>query len=230
MLTHTVTTQPNELPSSSSSAPVYSDEMSTAKRARFCFDDSDDEPFDQRINNDEAPADVTEEVPEAFSLRPKRRLSKNTAPQNTEFSNTPLANRKDYKIKMVERKLDKNKFKAMQATAKRTAISILAMQPPTMIHSDVNESLPDIQQHERPHTSHEIQTLQNDNDIIYCKVCSAWSARLKLKRLRQPCEGLKNGNRSMLKLLNAGVAPLPGAKMPTSHSRALTGRGSYLRK
>ena len=95
MFTNTDPSPPSELPSSSASAPVYSDEVPNAKRARFCFDDSVDEPFNQRIDNDEAPASVTDEVPEAFSLRPKRRLNKKTAPQQTAFSDTPLANRTD---------------------------------------------------------------------------------------------------------------------------------------
>ena len=233
LLPNPIPTPPLELPSSSSSAPIYLNSAPAAKRAKLCLDDSDDEPFHSRIETDEAQTDVIDEipdVPEAFSSRPKRRLSKKTAPHDTNFSNTPLANRTDYKIKMVEQKLEKRKFKASQVIAKRCAITMLANQLPQISTVEGNNLFLAISPEERPHTSHEIHHLLNNEDIIFCKCCSAWSARLKLKSLLKPCEGLKDGNRSRLKLLNAGVPPYPGARMPITHSRALTGRGSYRRQ
>ena len=54
----------------------------------------------------------------------------------------------------------------MQAIAKKNAITILANQPPTIAHIEVEEVFSDINPNERPHTSHDIQTLQNNDDII----------------------------------------------------------------
>ena len=219
-----------EMPTSSTDAPKFSAAPPEAKRARFNFDDSDEEPFESRIGQDDGLSEVPIEIPEAFSLRPKRRLVKKTSQIDTAFSNTALANRKDFKVRMVEQKIEKRRFKSEQTMARAEAIQILANQPPTVDHREIAEVYPPIEADERPHASHEILTLQNNEDIIFCRVCSAWSARLKLKSLLVPCQELKDGNRSRLKLLMAGVAPYPGAKMPTTHSRAQTGRRSYLRK
>ena len=132
-----------------------------------------------------------------------------------------------YRMDVVSNERKKN----TQTLAEDKATRTLAAQPqlPAQPFGE-EESFPQIAPNERTHASHEIQTLQADKDIICCTVFNALSMMLKLKSLLIPCQGLKEGNRYKLKVLMAGVATFPGARMPTAHSRALIGRGFYLHK
>ena len=75
-----------------------------------------------------------------------------------------------------------------------------------------------------PHPSHDIQTLSSRMNIVYCRRCSTWSKNVKLKALARTCEGLKEGNKGQLRLLQLGIVPLPGAKVPV-HLRRIFARG-----
>ena len=109
-----------------------------------------------------------------------------------------------------------------QRSAKQTAIRLLAAQPELARSSQAEQ----VEVHtvaeatdSAPHATHDIQNLATNSSIIFCRTCSGWSLRNKLKSLAGRCEGLKDGNRSRLRLLEVGVAPFPGAKMPAHLSR-----------
>ena len=122
---------------------------------------------------------------------------------------------------MSQRKAEQSAFRSAQRSAKQIAIRLLAAQL-ELARRPQEETVEGTQVGTNcamPHASHEIQYLATDNSIIYCRICSGWSLRIKLKSLRKESEGLKDGNRFRLRLLEVGVAPYPGAKMPAHLSR-----------
>ena len=88
----------------------------------------------------------------------------------------------------------------------------MAMQAP--IGAFDEEDRAEIEILEHPHPSHRILSMHGSGDIIFCKQCGYWSARVKLRLLAQPCRGLKEGNKSNLLLLECGVMPAPDARVP----------------
>ena len=151
------------------------------------------------------------------------RLRAKTPAHMTNYFNTALATKTDYKVKMSQLKAKKSAFRFAQRTGKQIAIRSLAAQPELARGLQEEQvGVPPLAgaKCSTPHPSHNIQTLATNSNIIYCKTCSGWALRIKLKSLARQCEELKDGNKSRLRLLEAGVAPYPGAKMPAHLSRA----------
>ena len=67
---------------------------------------------------------------------------------------------------------------------------------------------------ELPHQSHYINVMAGISDLIFCKVCSCWSLRSKLRGLAVRCKGRTDSCKSTIRLLECGVQPAPLARIP----------------
>ena len=229
-----------ETASSSIEAPQYTEQLDidTPLQGSCGFDDPDEGAWQHDgLAFDEGPEDQSadnqldfqgclppswDEFFEPVNPRAVHRLRTKTPAHLTNYSNTALVTKFDYKVKKSQIKVQKAAFRLAQRTAKQTAIRLLAAQPELVQVGQAEQvGAPPMvfAASATPHSSHDIQSLASNCNIIYCRACSGWSLRIKLKSLKEPCEGLKNGNRSRLALLKAGVAPYPGAKMPAHLSR-----------
>ena len=65
-----------------------------------------------------------------------------------------------------------------------------------------------------PHPSHQIWSLHVDYSTIFCNQCGSWSARTLLKGLALLCQRIKDGTKSQLRLLQCGIRPASGARLP----------------
>ncbi len=80
---------------------------------------------------------------------------------------------------------------------------------------------------ETPHVTHELRTSPG-LDVIYCRVCGAWSQGKRLRSLGKPCH--RDGKRSgSVRLLQLGLLPVKGAVIP-SHLKRKRGGGGRKRK
>ena len=152
----------------------------------------------------------------------KMRLNRKTHPSNAPaYPARKLLKLSEFRI----RKFNVNKAKAMREKQGRNvrmkAIELMARQPPPGAFEDDEWVTDDPITH--PHASHRIVTLHGDSDTIFCKSCGYWSARASLKLLAKQCQGLKEGSKSKLRLLECGVRPGPEAVIP-SHLKKRHGR------
>ena len=133
-----------------------------------------------------------------------------------------------YKVAMAQRRSLRASHKSEKAVAVKSALKLLADQPELAkdfrSESDAVDCIGGLSFVRNPHPSHDIQTLPSHKDVIYCRRCSSWSMNVKLKALAKPREGLKVGNKGQLRLLQLGIVPLPGVRVP-GHLRRIYARG-----
>ena len=154
----------------------------------------------------------------------RRRLWGKTSPLLTGYPNTSLVSRTIYKIVMAKRKLDVAANKRDKSIAMAAALKLLAAQPSQGEDGSSSRQREPARKFGIPHPSHHINSLSRQFDIIYCRNCSAWSKNDKLKALGDPCQGLLKGNRAQMRLLEEGIIPLAGVRMP-AHLRKNYARG-----
>ena len=124
-----------------------------------------------------------------------------------------LLKRAEAQIKRHQYNLKVKKRQAELRAARANVIEFMSLQPPIGA-LDIDEGSA-VGHFDLPHASHRILALQGNGDTIFCKRCGCWSSRVKLRLLAEPCHGLKNGNRSSLRLLECGIMPGPDAQIPS---------------
>ena len=133
------------------------------------------------------------------------------------FPERALITAKALKVKKGILKVKQDQQNKIGRKARSDAINAICLQP------ELGDGDPDdiglLAHFDLPHLSHRILELPRNDRIIFCKYCSAWSSRLKLRKLLQPCEGLKAGNRSQLRILQSGLMPGPGVRLPPNLKR-----------
>ena len=148
----------------------------------------------------------------AHGSAPRRRLKVKTNPRETGYTDRPLLKRAEFRIKKFQAQIKIKKRQAEMKAARKIAIELMSRQAPGGAFDEHENEVSEILEH--PHPSHRIQSMHGGGDIIFCKNCSYWSARTKLRLLSEPCRGLKDGNKSKLRLLECGVQPGPDARVP----------------
>ena len=146
--------------------------------------------------------------------QPKRmRLYQKTVPHDAPgYPARPLLKHSEYKVKKAKLKVAQLEQRRKFRDARKQALELISAQPEL---GDGDAKREGCTAHfELPHPSHRIVSLHGSISTIFCKACSGWSSRTKLKLLGSPCTGLKAGNHSQLRLLECGVLPLAGAKLP----------------
>ena len=218
-----------EVASSSTSAPIYVNEP-PRKYAKVNFDCLDavwNDEVEGETDPDDAPDDFDAYLYK-LSLPTRRRLRVKTSPLLTGYPNTALVTKIVYKVAMAHRRSLRASHKTEKAAAVKSALKLLAAQlelaKDFKSESDGLECSGGMAIVRTPHPSHEFQTLPSHKEVIYCRRCSSWSMNIKLKALARPCEGLKTGNKGQLRLLQLGIVPLPGVRVP-GHLRRIYARG-----
>ena len=221
-----------EKPSSSTSAPNYGFGIShvagpSRKCARLNFDDPDDDPGDpdqQGVEQEEFhipdeyfDALAIEQGAQQIGMPKRRRLVVKTSPTKTGYPSTALMTRSGYKVSMEQRRIKVAAHKRERTVAARAAIRLLVAQPELAeLGTDLNDAGTQVV---NPHPSHDIQTLASETNIIWCRRCVAWSKNVKLKALAKPCHGLLDGSKTQLRLLQVGLVPRAGVRMPKHLSK-----------
>ena len=121
------------------------------------------------------------------------------------------------KVKKAQCKTEQLKQNLIGKQARQKALDAMKLQP-ELGDGDLDEAGP-VAHFELPHASHHIRELQHDHTTIFCKKCSSWSSKLLLRILSKPCGALKDGNRSQLRLLQAGLMLGKGVKLPPNQQR-----------
>ena len=186
-----------------------------SKVHRINFDEADDEHFHEQ---DQGEFELNE-VSEPNLPTRRRRLWTKTNPMGTGFPLTALVNRATYKIQMEKKKVILRDVRMEKRTATNAAISLLARHQLDTSELSIPRNVKPILPSQKPHASHDIASLHNHPGIIWCRRCAAWSKNVKLKALGSICQGLKDGNRTQLRLLQCGIAPYAGVRMPRHLSR-----------
>ena len=159
------------------------------------------------------------------SVPRRRRLGETTlAVQAPAFPERALLKARDFKIKKFQIKQAQQLQKQSCKTARSRALQLLALQP-ELGDGDLDADGP-AAHFELPHHSHSILELQGNSQTIFCKRCSWWSSRIRLRGLAHPCLGLKQGNKSQLRILLAGLRPGPGVRLPPRFLKNAHHKGS----
>jgi len=213
-----IATEDGAVDSGSSGAPLGPQQSTTRDSAaaiavRMIFDNSDEEAFDNPVEETVAEAE-NEWGPGEGSADG----GTNTAKE--------LLNSTDFAIANNKRKLEERVIKSKSKKTRTEAMELLGRQPELLTSQAEVEAQPDQVEidwanKERPHITHTMIRMHGDGEVLFCSVCSYW---LKNKRLtaslRNPCEALKRSNWSKLRMLQCGVMPGPGARLPPSMARA----------
>jgi len=184
------------------------------KSHRINFDDSGDEQFQDQ---NEVGFELNNLSEPNFHIR-RRKLMTKTNPIGTGYPLTALVNRATYKVQMEQKKIILRDGRHDKRTAANAAISLRSSHQLSTV--EVNSiNLQPVIPTQKPHASHDVTSLQNHAGIIWCRRCAAWSQSVKLKALGKVCEGLKDGNKTQLRLLQVCIAPYAGVRMPRHLSR-----------
>ena len=205
--------------SSSNAAPTAS------VPRRFNFDDDDfefplepDQAFDHDhdvVETDGLPFghdQVPDELNNQGSFK-KRRLRAKTNPVTVPaFPLRALVKAKDFKVLNSKLKQAKLEQRRQMKSNGAKVINLLAKQ---MLSHNVDDEI-DVAAVplQTPHFTHYISALAGNSNAILCKACACWSLSEKLRGLASPCNGMKVGNKSTLRLLQCGVMPGPQARLP----------------
>ncbi len=122
---------------------------------------------------------------------------------------------------MEQRKIILRDGRHDKRIAANAAIALLARHQLGTSEASSSSNLQPIIPIQKPHASHDVAALQHHAGIIWCRRCAAWSKNVKLKALGKVCEGLNDGNKTQLRLLEVGIAPYAGVRMPRHLSRVL---------
>ena len=143
--------------------------------------------------------------------------------------NEGLMNAADFAIASNKRKLETSKEKKEAKRILTTATELLAHQlelrqvQPQLDEVPVQPDEVEFVQSEgeRAHLSHTMKKMHGSEQVVYCSVCSYWQKTKKVTAaLLAPCEDIKRSNWSKLRLLQCGVMPGPGARLPAGMARA----------
>ena len=135
-----------------------------------------------------------------------------------------LLNAPDFAIASIKRKLDEREARGRAKKVRNEAAALPFRQSELLraqldIDAQPDQFEPD--QAERAHGTHTMVKMAGSDEVLFCNVCSYWQKHKRLTAaLREPCEPIKRGNWSKLRLLECGVMPGPGARLPSSMARA----------
>ena len=154
-----------------------------------------------------------EEFEDTFNLPKRTRLKVKTHPSMAPaYPARRLLKLQEYRIRRFNIKQAKAKVDKQIKKVRMKAIELMARQPPAGAFEEDEWVAEDPIIH--PHASHRISALHGSSETIFCKRCGYWSSKASLRLLAEPCQGLKEGSKSTLRLLECGVMPGPEALIP----------------
>ena len=145
----------------------------------------------------------------------KRRLGGKTVPSEAPaFPQRPLLNRTKFRI--LQHKLKQHELEQRRAarSIRAESVRLLGLQFHGNGAEDTDKEYELPAPTHVPHPSHWISTLAGNQRAIWCKACGSWSISTNLKGLSNICKGLHRGRNSTLRLLQCGILPVAGARLP----------------
>ena len=191
------------------------DDAEGAQMAEPDFQPEEDETQSDPENFEEQ-AENSEQIGEDRLVR--TRLRAKTSPINAPaYPQRPLLRKAEYKVKKGQLKEAQRKEWAKYKAARNLAVAALSNQTEFGASwkddDGIAENFEEVPKHQVPHPSHHISYMAN-SEVIFCRACACWSLRSRLRGLEERCTGLKEGSASTLRLLQCGVQPAPGARLP----------------
>ena len=118
------------------------------------------------------------------------------------------------RLKELKAEQEKRKAKA-ERSAKANAVAIVKLQP-ERTHGEAFAPGDAESAKHKPHASHDVrQFAAASTTIMYCDHCGRWQRHdAGRSKLSNPCEEIREGNKSTRKLLRHGIIPGGGAKLP----------------
>ena len=146
-----------------------------------------------------------------------RRLGQKAPAINTEYSRTRLVNKAELK-RLNEMKAEQLKRKAkMEKMAMSKAAAAIRSQPELAHGNDFTTGVVTLGINQ-PHETHDVRFFAAaDTMILVCDTCGRWQRHNAGRSiLIDPCEPIREGNKSGRKLLRHAIIPTAGAKLPAS--------------
>ena len=120
--------------------------------------------------------------------------------------------------RLNELKAEQAKRKAkLEKAAKASAEDAISRQPELAHGDDFAMGLATLEVNQ-PHERHDVkQFAAADTMILFCDTCGRWQRHSAGRsKLGDPCEPIREGNKSGRKLLRHGIISSAGAKLPAS--------------
>ena len=173
------------------------------------------------MDHTEAPETKSTHLAEGYIEVKKRRVAgKTPAEQTVGLPLNPQITKQEHMRlrgiaaeKKRTRKIEDNRA---NAKARRAVI-----EDPAFAHGS-DEVEPDVEDDEVDlmalHPSHDLKQMRK-HAITFRNTCSHWAWHNKHSKLTKRCEPLKRGNQCVLRLLQCGVVPCKGAKIPSAFKK-----------
>ena len=130
------------------------------------------------------------------------------------FPIRPLLTHAKYKVLQHKLKINKHKQLKEARMIRTESVRLLSLNHVREEDGDSEYELPTPTQ--VPHHTHHITTLAGDQGVIWCKGCGCWSLSVNLKGLAKVCDGASAKRYSTIRLLQCGILPIAGARIPTN--------------
>ena len=153
----------------------------------------------------------------AEGLPRNKRLSGKVPAGNTDYSNTKLVTKAEEK-RLKGLKVEQLKKKAkVERAAKARAVRAIISQP-ELAHGEDHAMGVATLEANRPHGTHDVkQFAASDTMILFCDTCGRWQRHnAGRSKLSNPCEPIREGNKSGRKLLRHSIIPSTGARLHAS--------------
>jgi len=184
-------------------------------RRKLNLDNSDDEG---NLSDASGVSPDSENIPTELlqGVIPRnRRLGGKIPSVNTDYSHTRLVTKVELKrLKELKAEQAKRKAKA-ERTAKANAVETVRLQP-ERTHGDAFAPGDAEAAKHKPHASHDVKHFAAATTMImFCDHCGRWQRHdAGRSKLSDPCEEIREGNKSTRKLLRHVIIPGAGAKLP----------------
>ena len=130
------------------------------------------------------------------------------------FPLRPLLNHAKFKVLQHKLKIAKRQQSNAERMIRTDAVRLLALNHVREEEGEGEYELPAPTQ--IPHHTHHITTLVGNQGVIWCKGCGCWSLSVYLKGLAKTCDGASAKRYSTIRLLQCGIMPIAGARLPTN--------------
>ena len=139
-------------------------------------------------------------------------VEKTTPVEAPAFPQRALLRAQEFRVRNAKLKQAQLEQRRAWRKSRASAVQLLASQVPNCEDHDVEDIAATPMQ--TPHPSHYISAVAGEGNALWCKACACWSLKARLRGLANVCRGMGAGNNSTLRLLQCGVLPIKGARLP----------------
>jgi bacterioferritin-associated ferredoxin len=160
----------------------------------------------------------------------RRRLNVKTPAEETAYGKAEFLTYREAEAASQKRRGLKRKWEAEARATRQQAWRIIAHDPNAGLveQQAVNDSGSNDAQLEGEdsagvHATHQLKEVPG-SQVAYCCICAAWTSGRRLRNLSRPCRG-ETKQPNLLRLLQLGVDPTQGARIPAAELRRHRARG-----